>query len=39
VRGCLRRTAVYHARFVTSRSLGHSVPYDLVLYSLLGCRR
>ncbi len=39
VRGCLRRTAVYHARFVTSRSLGHSVPYDLVLYSLLGCQR
>ena len=31
--------AVFHARFVTSRSLGQSVPYDLGLYSLAGCRR
>jgi hypothetical protein len=37
VRGCLRQTAVYHARFVTSRSLGQSTPFDLVLYSLVGC--
>lgn len=37
VRGCLRREAVFHARFVTSRSLGTSTPLDLVLYSLVGC--
>jgi hypothetical protein len=37
VRGCLRREAVYHARFVTSRSLGKSTPFDLFLYSLVGC--
>jgi 4-amino-4-deoxy-L-arabinose transferase-like glycosyltransferase len=37
VAGCLTRTAVYHARFVTSRSLGTSRPLDLILYSLVGC--
>ena len=39
IRSCLRRVATYHARFVTSRSLGESVPYDLVLTSLVGCAR
>jgi hypothetical protein len=39
LRGCLRRIALYHARFVTSRSLGQSIPYDFVLYSLLRCQR
>ena len=38
IRPCLKRTAVYHARFVTSRSLGRSTPFDLVLYRLVGCR-
>jgi hypothetical protein len=37
IRSCLRPIATYHARFVTSRSLGESVPYDLVLVSLAGC--
>jgi hypothetical protein len=35
--GCASRVAVYHARYVTSRSLGDSVPFDLVLYSLVRC--
>ena len=39
IQGCLRRTAVYHARFVTSRSLGQGIPYNFVLYSLLRCQR
>jgi Dolichyl-phosphate-mannose-protein mannosyltransferase len=37
LRSCLQRKAVFHARFVTSRSLGTSTPLDLVLYSLVGC--
>jgi 4-amino-4-deoxy-L-arabinose transferase-like glycosyltransferase len=37
IRPCLVKRATYHARFVTSRSLGKSEPYDLVLYSLVGC--
>jgi hypothetical protein len=39
VRSCLRPAATYHARYVTSRSLAHSVPYTLRLYSLRGCGR
>jgi hypothetical protein len=34
LRGCLDRVVLYHARFVTSRSLGTSVPMDLSLYRL-----
>ena len=37
IRSCLRLRATYRARFVTSRSLGRSVPYELALYSLAGC--
>ena len=39
IRGCLTQEETFHARFVTSRSLGQSTPYDLVLYSLVGCER
>ena len=39
VRDCLSELARYHARLVTSRSLGHSTPYDLTLDSLVGCGR
>lgn len=38
VAGCLRRLARYHARYVTSRSLGTSRPYDMVLYGVAPCR-
>jgi hypothetical protein len=37
VRGCLTKIADYRARYVTSRSLGRSTPYDLALYSLVRC--
>src|SRR4029078_8464332 len=37
VAGCLRPVAVYHARFVPSRSLGRSEPLPLVLYSAEPC--
>ena len=36
--GCLRRTGVFQARFVTSRSLGQSIPYSFATYSLADCR-
>jgi hypothetical protein len=38
IRGCMRLTGTFHARFVTSRSLGHSIPYTFTTYSLAGCR-
>jgi hypothetical protein len=34
LRGCLEPVALYHARLVTSRSLGTSVPMDFRLYRL-----
>jgi hypothetical protein len=37
IRGCLDRLAEYHARYVTSRSLGHSTPLLLTLYSTRRC--
>jgi hypothetical protein len=37
IRACMDGIALYHARFVTSRSLARSVPYDLTLYSLARC--
>jgi hypothetical protein len=37
IRDCLQRVAAFPARFVTSRSLGTSEPFDFVLYSLDRC--
>jgi hypothetical protein len=36
---CLRPTGTFSARFVTSRSLGHSIPFTFTTYSLADCRR
>lgn len=38
ISGCLRPTGAFSARFVTSRSLGRSLPYGFETYSLAGCR-
>ena len=37
IRSCLHRTGTFQARFVTSRSLGRSIPYAFATYSLSGC--
>jgi hypothetical protein len=38
VRGCLTETGAFAARFVTSRSLGRSIPFDFMTYSLARCQ-
>ncbi len=37
LRDCVTRLASYHARFVTSRSMARSEPFDMTLYSSRGC--